>query len=118
MSLKAKVTPAGVEFEIEAASQKEMFKSIAKVQEVFSEPCCGLCKNTKLKFVVRTVDENDFHEMQCTKCGAKLSFGQNKKGGDLFPIRKLTKEGKPSRKDGEYGVHNGWTKYRGEAKEE
>jgi hypothetical protein len=49
-----------------------------------------------------------------SKCGATLSFGQNKKGGKLFPIRKLTADGKPSRKDGTFDAkHRGWSKWRG-----
>jgi hypothetical protein len=47
-------------------------------------------------------------------CGATLSFGQNKKGGKLFPIRKLTADGKPSRLEGTFDAkHRGWSKWRG-----
>jgi hypothetical protein len=117
--LKAKVTPHGVEFEVEANTQKEMFKAIANLQEVFSEKVCGLCKSDVLRFVVRTIDENDYFELHCESCNGKLAYGQNKKGGQLFPIRKLTESGKPSRKEGKYDVKGrGWTKYRGESKEE
>lgn len=105
-------------FQLEGTTQKELFKTIAAIQEVFSEEACGLCGCETLRFVVREVDGNDYAEIHCTNaaCRAKLAFGQSKqKPGTLFPIRKLTKEGKPHRKTGEFGKHNGWTKYRGDS---
>lgn len=113
--MKAKFSTPLVTFELEAATQKELFKTIADTQEVFGESKCGLCSSPNIKFVVRTIDGNDYHEFQCAECGAKLSLGQSKqRPGHLFPIRKLTREGKPSRKDGTYDAKNkGWTKYRG-----
>jgi len=77
-------------FEIEADGQKEVFKELATIQEIFSEDRCGLCGGINIKFIVRNVDSNDYYELRCTdiKCGAILSFGQHKKGGTLFPKRK------------------------------
>ena len=106
-----------VTFQLEADNQVDMFKTISDTQEVFGEMKCGLCEGHDLRFAVRTVNGDDYHELVCNnpKCRAKLSFGCSKqKKGTLFPIRKLTEKGKPSRKDGKYGQHNGWTKYRGE----
>ncbi len=95
--------------EITTDSVKDTFKKLAEFQEVFDEPCCGLCNNEALKFVVRTVDSNDFFELKCTKCFAKLAFGQHKSGGSLFPKRKLT--------DGSYDKeHQGWHKWNGNGK--
>jgi hypothetical protein len=87
--MKVKFKPTNnLEFELEGAGQKEIFKELAIVQEIFSEKHCGLCKNEALRFVVRNVDGNDYFELRCSSCGGVLSFGQHKKGGTLFPKRK------------------------------
>ena len=75
-------------FELEGSGQKEIFKELAIIQEIFSEEKCGLCGSTSFKFIVRNVDGNDYFELRCSDCGAILSFGQHKKGGTLFPRRK------------------------------
>ena len=77
-----------LEFELEASGQKEIFKELALIQEVFSEAKCGLCGSTNIRFVTRSVDGNDYYELRCNDCGAVLAFGQHKKGGTLFPKRK------------------------------
>lgn len=87
--MKVKYKPnAKLEFELEGSGQKEIFKELATVQEIFSEEKCGVCKKDHIKFVVRNVDSNDYYEMRCLSCGATLAFGQHKKGGTLFPKRK------------------------------
>jgi hypothetical protein len=89
--------------EIDANTPKEVFKELASFQEVFAETICGACNSEDLKFQVRTVEGNDYYEMRCKSCFAKLSFGQNKTGGGLFPKRKI---------DGEYDKENkGWHKW-------
>jgi len=75
-----------VEFETEQ-TQAEIFKTLSSVQEVFGQEACGKCKKDDLRFIVRTVDDNAYHEIRCQNCGAKLAFGANKKGGGLFPKR-------------------------------
>lgn len=75
-------------FELEGAGQKEIFKELAMVQEIFGEKSCGMCKGKDIKFICRTVEGNDYYELKCASCGALLSFGQHKKGGTLFPKRK------------------------------
>lgn len=90
-------------FELEGSGQKEVFKELALIQEIFAEEKCGLCKSTNLKFVVRSVEGNDYYEIRCVDCGALLSFGQHKKGGTLFPKRKDD--------DGNRLPNNGWHKY-------
>ena len=89
--------------ELEASGQKEIFKELALIQEIFSEPKCGMCGSTNLKFVVRNVDGNDYYELRCADCGAILAFGQHKKGGTLFPKRKDD--------NGNYLPNNGWHKW-------
>lgn len=87
MKLRYKVNNK-LEFELEGDGQKEIFKELAAVQEIFGEEKCGLCGSQNLKFVVRNVDGNDYYELRCMDCGAILAFGQHKKGGTLFPRRK------------------------------
>ena len=90
-------------FELEASGQKEIFKELALIQEIFSEEKCSLCNKDNLKFVVRSVEGNDYYELRCSDCGAVLSFGQHKKGGTLFPKRKDD--------DNNYLPNKGWYKY-------
>lgn len=72
----------------EAKEQRDMFGQIAEFQEVFEESCCGKCKSENLKFVVRKDDEdNEYYELHCQDCSAKLAFGVNKKGGTIYPKR-------------------------------
>ena len=92
-----------VELELEGEGQKEIFKELSSVQEIFGENSCGLCNKNNLRFVVRNVDGNDYFEIRCGDCGAVLSFGQHKKGGTLFPKRKDDQN--------KYLPHNGWHKW-------
>jgi hypothetical protein len=92
-----------LEFELEASGQKEIFKELALIQEVFSEAKCGLCGSTNIRFVTRSVDGNDYYELRCNDCGAVLAFGQHKKGGTLFPKRKDD--------EGNYLPNKGWYKW-------
>jgi hypothetical protein len=90
-------------FELEGSGQKEIFKELAIIQEIFAEESCGLCGSKSLKFVVRNVDGNDYYELRCNDCGAILAFGQHKKGGTLFPRRKDD--------DNNWLPNKGWHKY-------
>jgi hypothetical protein len=92
-----------LEFELDGAGQKELFKEIASIQEIFGETKCGICGSENIKFVVRVVDDNEYYELRCMDCGAILSYGQHKKGGTLFPKRKDA--------DGKWMKNNGWYKY-------
>lgn len=88
---------------VSAEGQKELFKNLSTVQEIFGENACGMCGDTNIKYVVRTVDDNDYFENRCGKCGAVLSYGQHKKGGTIFPKRRDS--------DGNYLENRGWHKY-------
>jgi len=92
-----------ISFEIQAEGQKELFKEISTVQEIFGESNCGMCDSDDVRFVVRTVEDNDYYELRCGKCGATISFGQHKKGNTLFPKRRD--------EEGNYMSHNGWHKW-------
>ncbi len=61
--------------EIEEDGQKEIFKKLSSIQEIFGEAECGLCKCTNLRFAVRSVEGNDYYELKCTKWGARLALG-------------------------------------------
>ena len=93
--------------QIEAGEVKEAFKQLSEIQEVFDEPFCGSCNSANIKYQVRNVDGNEFYEIKCLDCLSRLSFGQHKKGGTLFPKRK--------NEDGSFDVKNkGWVKWNGE----
>lgn len=105
MKVKYKVGDR-LEFELEGSGQKEIFKELATIQEIFAEEKCGLCSSTNLRFVVRNVDSNDYYELRCNDCGAVLAFGQHKKGGTLFPKRKDD--------EGNWLPNKGWHKWQKE----
>ena len=108
-------------FLVEGNTHMEVFDTVASIQEVFSESCCALCKCDNLRYVVRTVKKFRFPEIHCQneECRARLSFGQNQAPnlGALYPIRKLTKDGKPNSKKGTFGEHRGWHIYTGDPDE-
>jgi hypothetical protein len=92
-----------LQFELEGSGQKEVFKELATIQEIFSEDKCGSCKKDDLRFIVRNVESNDYYELRCNDCGAVLAFGQHKKGGTLFPKRKDD--------ENNWLPNNGWHKW-------
>ena len=73
-------------FDVEAEQEDELFKQIARVQEIFQHNGCGACGSTNVKFVCRLDNSNnDWLEITCQDCRAKLIFGRTKKGGLIFP---------------------------------
>jgi hypothetical protein len=73
-------------FEIEGDQEDEIFKQIARVQEVFRHKGCGACHSGDVKFICRLdSSSNDWLEVGCKMCRAKLVFGRTKKGGLIFP---------------------------------
>lgn len=102
---------------IESEQEVELFKRIARVQEVYDHSKCGKCQGTDTKFVCRKdKDENDWLEIVCqnNKCRAKLVFGQVKgKSGEIFPkVRwnNLSETQQQQRSDEKdfAEAHNGW----------
>lgn len=110
--------------EIESANVKDAFRQMSVLAEIFNEEKCGVCGCEDIVPKSREVEKNkktyEYFEMACSnpKCRARLSFGQRADGSGIFPTRKLDSNGKPDRENGSYGQHNGWSKYRGESKEE
>lgn len=86
----------GLIFEIDADTEVDLFRQIAKLEETFGEVSCGACSKTNIKPQVRNVttgegkamEEFEYFEMRCLDCGAALSYGLHKKGGTMFPHRK------------------------------
>lgn len=113
-----------MEFEFEGATTKEIFRQIASAQVTFQDSKCGACGHDQVVYISRTAEsdgeKHEYLEIQCTKCKAKLSFGQGR-DGSLYPKRaKVGKKGKVL-KDGDktlYLEHNGWVKFDPNVKEE
>jgi hypothetical protein len=75
-----------VTVEFQASTDKEAWKEMASVAEMFSVSRCGNCDEDALIPIIRkNADDNEFFELKCAACGYKLSFGQNKVGGGLYP---------------------------------
>ena len=73
-------------FEADAETEEELFKQVARVQEIFQHNTCGKCSSQNVKFVCRfDSSENDWLEIVCQDCRAKLIFGRTKKGGQIYP---------------------------------
>lgn len=104
MKAHYKTKDGRIVFEVQAETPKEIFKQIAAVQETFeADQRCGCCQSADIRFQTRNVDDNDFFELRCNACYARFQFGQNKKGGSLFPKRKGD--------DGALLPDRGWAKY-------
>ena len=101
--MKASKTIGNLTVELEGETQKDLFKQLSHFEEVFGEDACGKCASENLRHVVRENDGNEFYELRCSDCGARLAFGAHKKGGGLFPRRKA--------QDGEWLSDKGWQKW-------
>ncbi len=107
MEVTKKVGSLTITFEGE--TQKDIVKQLSSLEEVFGESACGKCGSENLRWVVRENDGNEYYELRCLDCGAKLAFGVNKKGGGLFPKRK---DG-----EGNWLPDKGWTKWNSKTKQ-
>jgi hypothetical protein len=78
-----------ITFQIQGEDQKSIFRGISQLQDVFeADSTCGLCQSQNIRFSVRNHEDNEYFELLCQECSAKLEFGQHKKGGTLFPKRR------------------------------
>ena len=107
-----------ISVELEGKTQTEIFEQLAEFQEVFESTECvvGEKRSDDVRFVVRTdKDENKYYELRCIDKDKdlqyrKLAFGQNKKGGTLFPKRKDA--------EGNYLKNSGWVLFNKETGKE
>jgi hypothetical protein len=104
-------------FEVEGSTHVELFKAIAEIQEIYEGLTCTYNGKSSDDVIlrVRTVEDNDFLEAVCisdepTLRNARLSFGQAKKGGGIFPKRK--------NEDGSFNKNSGWKKWNATTKTE
>jgi len=116
MKLQVKTSSTTI-IEAEGKTEVELFKQVASLQEVFSEKRCGKCEKNNLKYVVREdSDQNEYFELLCLSCWAKLTYGQNKgeKVGQLYPRRFENKKQTVMGGQLEAGTklpNNGWIKW-------
>jgi hypothetical protein len=94
---------------VEGKDQKDIFKQISELEEIFGINECGACHSNDVYFRVRNVEDNDYHEIACRKCSATLALGQMKKGGGLFPKRKDD--------EGNWLKNGGWLKWNPQTKQ-
>lgn len=104
-------------FEIEGATQTDIWEQLASIQEVFEDTTCTKYgqQDDNTRFVVRENDDNKYYELRYNGNNTKLfgvrkAFGQHKKGGGLFPRRKD--------ESGSYLPDNGWVKWNPDTKKE
>jgi bacterioferritin-associated ferredoxin len=91
-------------FEISGDNIKEIISELSDISDVFGAgSICGACNSGNTTMQSRTAKGYQFYEAVCQDCGCKLSFGQHKEGGTLFPKRKDT--------DGSWLPNHGWGKY-------
>lgn len=112
---------------VEGDTQQELFEELASAQEIFQHDCCGVCKGSNIKFVVREVDKNKFYELHCETvvsgktCRARLPFGCiNSKDGKLFPKKRWStlsdteKEKRGPEPESGYLPNEGWFRWKKE----
>jgi len=89
MSISAKIKATDdLWFDVSADSEPELFKSIARVQEVFSVKKCGKCGCKEVKFVVRAAKKKSkWLEVCCQdlSCRAKLVYSTTEDGNLIYP---------------------------------
>jgi hypothetical protein len=89
---------------VQGENQKELFRQLSMVQDVFeADDSCGCCNSKNIRFRVRTHEGMDFYELLCQDCGAQFAFGQHKTGGTLFPKRRSD--------SGEELPNRGWARF-------
>lgn len=89
--------------EFDSNDSKDAIVQMTVFAEIFGEAQCGACRSQNVRPHHRKAKGYDFYEMLCLECNSRLSFGQKKEDGSLFPKRKDEQGG--------YLPHNGWVKY-------
>lgn len=119
-------------FDVSADTEPELFKQIARIQEVFAVGCCGKCKNKDVKFVVRAAaKKSKWLEVVCQNfkdCGAKLVYSSTEDGSMVYPktrwdhLSDAQQEQRADEKEyaeGHQGFlpNGGWFKFKGKVAE-
>lgn len=117
MQLDVKVTPNTIA-KIDVDTDIELFKEMSKLANIFQHNQCGCCKSENIRFLHRVdKDENDWYELSCNECFAKLPFGANKgKGQTLYAKNtwnSLSEEQQKQRADEESKCKNGYLPNKG-----
>ena len=101
--------------EEEADKEVDTFKAAARLTEIFKHDKCGRCHKKNVKFVCRKdKEDNDWLEIVCKDCSAKLVFSTVKgKGGEIYPKTRWNHlsetQAKQRSDEKEYAdSHNGW----------
>jgi hypothetical protein len=101
--------------DLDVSQDVDLLEALSDLQQrdVFVDRTCGKCGGKDIVPRVRTdKDDNKYYELVCLsqleegspkQCYAKLSFGQNKKGGTVFVRRKD--------KEDNWLPDNGWTRW-------
>lgn len=88
MELQYKSKNGQYHAKFEGKDPKEIIEQLYDFYRVFEQhDTCGLCKSKNIYFNVRNTKDGDkYYERKCgeEKCGAALTFHQNKKGGGLY----------------------------------
>lgn len=123
MEVKYRSLDGQFEVNFDEKDPASLFERIAEFQEVFEGGDVKICgkpvQKEHVQYRVRVVDDNKYFEKVYTGpdpelWGFKLPFGQNKKGGGLFPKYRLSDEDKATNKDG----GGGWRKFIGSSQQE
>lgn len=79
---------------IEANDDKEAFRKLGSAHEVYNIRMCGMqgCGGTDLRFNLRENEGNQFPEVVCMKCYARLAYGQKKGTTEIYPRRRFHKQ--------------------------
>lgn len=120
--MEAQIRLPKMTVKVEGESQTELWDQASAACEVFGEGSCGVCGCEDIvpqtRKTAKDGEEFEYREWVCRnpECRATLSLGVKKKGGGLFPKRKLTESGAPDQEAGRHTKTRGWTRWRGEPK--
>lgn len=93
MKVQLKVGPRII-VEAEGETIKDVYSRVSALAGIFAcADKCGCCGSQEIIPQVREPQGFTYYELQCLACHARLSFGQNKEGGGLFPKRDKGKNG-------------------------
>lgn len=120
--MKAEFKVGNLTLVAEGTTPESIFRELATLQAVFEDASCRKCNKTNLQYVVRKVEDDEFFELRCKDCGAKLTFGVSKADKQLYPKRYMTdSKGKAVKDENDKPIVRGkwgWTNYNRETGKE